>query len=381
MNSLLSISLSALTIFLTFLTFIITIFRRPISSNKVTFALFGVSLILWNALHISNLFHQGNKEVIDLLQIFIYSSSIFTMYFAVLFALHFPFFQRRELKLSHYTSFIGGIGYLILIQTICVPVVGEYYPLENHFYTNINHFLVRSYVILALLSFLVIIFYKLTTSIQTLKVFLYRSLALLIILTVIVFFYNYLNNRNYNFLNTELSVDFINIIYITIFAYSLYQFKYIEHYPGILGLFLYGESSILVIEQIAPATKEGGEMLKNGLWRMYEVENWKVYINDFWFNILIDETIDNAVEHGGKRSYDVVTIHVFESSKFLDFYVSDRGKGFEPEKVPDPRLPVRKSIPTGRGIHILKKLFTVSWNFLGNEIRVRVNKTANGNLV
>jgi anti-sigma regulatory factor (Ser/Thr protein kinase) len=109
------------------------------------------------------------------------------------------------------------------------------------------------------------------------------------------------------------------------------------------------------------------------------LEDWKRFLNEFWFSIIIDETLDNAVEHGGRRSDDEVTVQVFETSKFLDIYVIDSGKGFEPEMVPDPARPDRINVPTGRGIHIMKKLFHVSWNFLGNEIRVRVSKDPKDN--
>ncbi|HNI26273.1 MAG TPA: ATP-binding protein, partial [Leptospiraceae bacterium] len=69
-----------------------------------------------------------------------------------------------------------------------------------------------------------------------------------------------------------------------------------------------------------------------------------------------------------------ITIQVYETSKYLDFYVIDMGKGFDPETLPNPADPNRKNIPTGRGIYIMRKLFQVDWNFLGNEIRVRVSK-------
>jgi hypothetical protein len=38
---------------------------------------------------------------------------------------------------------------------------------------------------------------------------------------------------------------------------------------------------------------------------------------------------------------DEVTVQVFETSKFLDVYVIDSGKGFEPELIPDPARPDR----------------------------------------
>ncbi len=102
-------------------------------------------------------------------------------------------------------------------------------------------------------------------------------------------------------------------------------------------------------------------------------------MDSFWFQILVDETLDNALEHGGKRGDDKITVHVFESARYIDVYVIDRGKGFNPRLVPNPLNTDRKMVSTGRGIHILKKLFIVRWNFLGNEICIRIDKSKSEN--
>lgn len=375
MTQWLELFLYTFTIILTLLTFIVTIFRRPFSSTKVTFGIFGVALILWNIIRIV-LLTVSNVEYIGILELFSSVLSILTLYFSVLFALHFPFYRRREVKLSYFTSFIAGMGYLVLLQTVCVPLVQMHFPIETRFYMNIHQFLLRAFLLLCILSFVVTIFYKLTKSIPALKLFMYRSFLLMGILTVVTIGYNYLVSSNYNFFSAELKVDYVDLVYITIILFSIYQFQYFQHYPGPLSIFITGENTNLVIEKMASANMEGASLLKDHLWRMYEVESWHTFIDEFWFNILIDETIDNALEHGGKRANDIITVQVFESSKYLDFYVSDKGKGFDPSDIPDPRTPDRKAIPTGRGLLILQKLFRTSWNFLGNEIRVRVNKAS-----
>ena len=219
-----------------------------------------------------------------------------------------------------------------------------------------------------------VIFFNLSNTIKSLKRFLYRALTLLSVITGFIISYNYSYRERFNLFSTDIPVEFIDMIYLSILGYAIYYFRFIGYYPSLLSYFIMGEYATLVIQKVEPASREGAQSLKDYLWRIYESENWRDFVDEFWFNIVIDETIDNALEHGGKRSYDVITVCLYESPEYLDLYVKDMGKGFEPSGIPDPRLPERKTIPTGRGIHILKKLYNVKWNFIGNEIRVRIPK-------
>jgi anti-sigma regulatory factor (Ser/Thr protein kinase) len=131
-----------------------------------------------------------------------------------------------------------------------------------------------------------------------------------------------------------------------------------------------------MIQKTASANQSGASLLKEELWRFYEAEHWAVFLSEFWFGIIVDETLGNALLHGGKRADDELIVQIFESDKFLDFYVIDMGKGFDPTSLDSLE---DGDTNTGKGIYILKKLFQVEWNFLGNEVRVRVSKNPNEN--
>lgn len=376
MNLIVEIIFSILTILIVLTLFLVSVFRVPITSTKISFFLFGFVLSLWNFMEILHKLQLIELNSFHLQQI-IFSN--LTVYLLVIFGLHFPFYRRREVMITIYTAFVGGVGYLITIQTISIPYINAYFPLESRFYENLNFFLTRAFSVFALLSFLVIVIYKLTHASNRLKKFLYRSLSYTIILTFFILAINYSLTLDYKVLKANVNVLFIDILFLSVVLLSLIQFKFIAFYPGFLSIFIYRELPRLVIQSIAPSNLQGAQSLKEELWKIYELEDWKRFLNEFWFSIIIDETLDNAVEHGGRRSDDEVTVQVFETSKFLDIYVIDSGKGFEPEMVPDPARPDRINVPTGRGIHIMKKLFHVSWNFLGNEIRVRVSKDPKDN--
>lgn len=376
MNLIIEILFSILTILIVFILFLVSVFRVPFTSTKISFAVFGIILSAWNFIEVLHKFRLVSEEYFPLQQI-IFSN--LTVYMLLIFGLNFPFYRRREVLITIYTAFVGGVGYLITIQTFSIPYINTYFPLESRFYEMTNVFLTRAFSVFALLSFIVIVIYKMTHASNLLKKFLYRSLSYSIILTIFVLSLNYYLTLDYKMLKANINVLLIDILFLSLFVLSLIQFKFIAFYPGILSVFIYGELPRLVIQSIAPSNPQGAIALKEELWKIYEVENWKKFLNEFWFSIIIDETLDNAVEHGGRRFEDEVTVQVFETSKFLDIYVIDSGKGFDPSLVPNPASPERINIPTGRGIHIMKKLFQVNWNFLGNEVRVRVSKNPEDN--
>jgi hypothetical protein len=331
---------------------------------------------MWNFLGIFKNQKLIQEDTVQLLETL---ASCLCLYFMLVFALHFPQYNRREVKLTFYTTFVGGMGYLILLEALSVPFIDGYYPLESKFLQGITVFLTRAFTILTLLSFMVVVFYKLTRSVNRLKKILFRSLFYFFSLTAFLIIFNYYLYDRYTFFAAGVSLFFVDIVFILITLLALIQFQFISFYPGIFSIFLHGEMPRMVLQKIASSNLEGSTYLKEELWRLYESEGWSDFLKDFWFGIVIDETLDNAIEHGGRRIGDEIIVQVFETGKFIDIYIYDSGKGFDPELLPDPSLPERKAVPTGRGIYIMKKFFQVDWNFLGNEVRVRVSRKPEDN--
>jgi serine/threonine-protein kinase RsbW len=80
---------------------------------------------------------------------------------------------------------------------------------------------------------------------------------------------------------------------------------------------------------------------------------------DYYGNMLValSEAVNNAITHGNK----------LDDSKYVDlefahkgdeyfFTISDSGKGFDYEHVPDPTSPENIEKPDGRGIFLMKSL-------------------------
>lgn len=371
MNEFLNFFLPTTSILILLLLLSVAVFRIPITSTKISFGFFCFFFLIWNFIELAQnfkLFEQRNSELMTVL------SSLLTIYSSVVVAVHFPFYRRREVVVNVLTSFLGGMGFFSILLVLSTPYIRENFPLESKFYLSINLFIVKAYSLLGLISCLSIIIYKLTLSSDNFKKYSYRVISYFIIALSFLLLLNYFLTLEERILKSVININLLDTIFLIFFFVSLIQFKFFSFYPGVLSILLYREIPKLIIQKEAPSNIDGAKYLKEELWKIYEAENWKAFLNEFWFSIIIDETLDNAVEHGGRRWEDMVTVQVFETSKFIDLYVIDAGKGFEPTKLPDPRKTERKSIPSGRGIHIMKQLFEVSWNFLGNEIKVRVSK-------
>ncbi len=86
----------------------------------------------------------------------------------------------------------------------------------------------------------------------------------------------------------------------------------------------------------------------------------RVNLNEeIYGNILLSlsEAINNAIIHGNKLDRDKkVTVSYRISDDTIELKVCDEGKGFDPEKIPDPTLPENLEKETGRGIFIIKSL-------------------------
>ena len=80
---------------------------------------------------------------------------------------------------------------------------------------------------------------------------------------------------------------------------------------------------------------------------------------DIYPNILISvtEAVNNAIIHGNKKNIDKeVQIILSSSQNKVEIAVSDEGKGFDPESVPDPTLAENIEKLGGRGVFLIQQL-------------------------
>lgn len=81
--------------------------------------------------------------------------------------------------------------------------------------------------------------------------------------------------------------------------------------------------------------------------------------DDIYGNIMIavTESVNNAIIHGNEGNKDknvFLTLNMEDST--IVFNVSDEGKGFDYNSLPDPTAPENIDKPGGRGIFLMKAL-------------------------
>jgi len=77
----------------------------------------------------------------------------------------------------------------------------------------------------------------------------------------------------------------------------------------------------------------------------------------FEINLALDEAITNAIKHGNKEDASKsVYVRAEISVREARFIIRDQGGGFDPAKVPDPRVTINRFKPSGRGILLMRNL-------------------------
>lgn len=129
------------------------------------------------------------------------------------------------------------------------------------------------------------------------------------------------------------------------------------HEPGILVLEVPGDLAAIegvvdhVVEHCAPARLDRRRLLFN-------------------FRVGLTEAISNAILYGNAGDPDRrVLLELRAVPGEVRVRVSDQGGGFDPESVPDPRLPENLTLPDGRGVFLMRELMDeVRFNRAGNTV-------------
>jgi serine/threonine-protein kinase RsbW len=83
--------------------------------------------------------------------------------------------------------------------------------------------------------------------------------------------------------------------------------------------------------------------------------------------LALKEALANAVKHGHGGKSDKVLVKYRIGPDYVLAVVKDRGAGFNPKTVPDPRDPENLERPTGRGLFLMQTYMTwVRYNARGN---------------
>lgn len=92
----------------------------------------------------------------------------------------------------------------------------------------------------------------------------------------------------------------------------------------------------------------------------------------FSVRVAFEEALANALLHGheGDETNEInVSWHV--DDKQVEIIVEDQGRGYNPETIPDPTADENLTLPSGRGLAMIRAFMSeVSVNNRGNRVRM-----------
>lgn len=97
----------------------------------------------------------------------------------------------------------------------------------------------------------------------------------------------------------------------------------------------------------------------------------------FGVHMAMEEAVMNAIKHGNERDPSK-HVHVVVNISSTEFYakISDQGKGFDPNDVPDPTLEENLEKTSGRGLMLMNNFVdVVQYNDVGNSVELKKSKT------
>ena len=100
----------------------------------------------------------------------------------------------------------------------------------------------------------------------------------------------------------------------------------------------------------------------------------------FSIKLALEEALVNAIKHGNQMDRNKkVRISYRVTADRFDIHITDEGKGFDPEDVPDPMAVENLERPCGRGLLLMRHYMTeVTFHPPGN--RLSMSKVRNGAL-
>jgi serine/threonine-protein kinase RsbW len=98
----------------------------------------------------------------------------------------------------------------------------------------------------------------------------------------------------------------------------------------------------------------------------------------FAVRLALEEALINAIKHGNQDDPSrEVGIRYRVGSERVLAEIEDEGKGFDPDRVPDPLAPENLEKTSGRGLLLIRAYMTsVKYNHRGNRVVLAKDRTA-----
>jgi len=116
------------------------------------------------------------------------------------------------------------------------------------------------------------------------------------------------------------------------------------------------------LKYVGPAVELVADQFQGGLLSPRRVR--------FNLRTALAEALANAINYGnGQDPSRLVRVRVQVLADAVHVHITDEGRGFDPDRVPDPTLPDRLEREDGRGLFVLRRLVDhVAFNAQGNSV-------------
>ena len=96
----------------------------------------------------------------------------------------------------------------------------------------------------------------------------------------------------------------------------------------------------------------------------------------FAVRVSLEEALANALLHGHSGEADhTIEIAWLVEDMFVECIVTDQGRGYDPESIPDPTADENLTLPSGRGLAMMRAFMDeVSVNEQGNCVTMKRTK-------
>lgn len=123
------------------------------------------------------------------------------------------------------------------------------------------------------------------------------------------------------------------------------------------------------LEETIPSRTSEGKRIVDGVLRQLEAENWFPH-EIFGIHLAMEEAMVNAIKHGNCFADDKsVQVVVKISAERFFLQISDQGRGFRMEEVPDCTKDENLEKSSGRGIMLMRNFMNrVEYNSSGNSV-------------
>ncbi len=93
----------------------------------------------------------------------------------------------------------------------------------------------------------------------------------------------------------------------------------------------------------------------------------------FSVRVAIEEAFANALLHGHRGDPSkTIDVEWCVTASYVEFMITDQGRGFDPSSIPDPTADENLTIPSGRGLAMMKAFMDeIERNKRGNTVRMK----------